>query len=207
MRRRYEEPLVVKVRRQLLSIAELPLKPVEDEVVSIARTVCDNSDDEELRNDFYSLTLQLVIEQPFKIPFVAAVVLVMNTIRQDLVGEILTRAAALTNEAIAKGEWREVKLLLKFLGSLQGLLTGEGVFPVLEDILAKAVDLQTENNEEVSKPRGTTRLSTTNLCQPECWARAGQDHSLYHPLHHGFLVNGFPAEGCEYGPKHGYHCW
>jgi nuclear cap-binding protein subunit 1 len=103
-----------------------------------------------LKSGFYELTLQLVVEQPFKIPFVAAVLLVVNTLRQDIVEEVLRRAAVNTNRAILRGEWREVKLYMKFLGSLQGLLEGEGVFPVLQDILTKAVDLQTENNEEVS---------------------------------------------------------
>jgi nuclear cap-binding protein subunit 1 len=70
--------------------------------------------------------------------------------RQEIVQEILVRTAAATNNAIVRGEWREVKLYMKFLGSLQGLLDGDGVFPVLQDILTKAVDLQTENNEEVS---------------------------------------------------------
>lgn len=102
-----------------------------------------------MRNSFYELTLQLVVEQPFKIPFVAAVILVVNTLRQEMVTEVLSRAAVNTNKAAVKGEWREVKLYMKFLGSLQGLLEGEGVFPVLQDILTKAVDLQTENNEEV----------------------------------------------------------
>jgi nuclear cap-binding protein subunit 1 len=152
-RRRYEEPLAVKVRKQLLSIAESPLKRVEDEVLSIAKTVCDNFEDVELRDSFYGLTLQLVVEQPFKIPFVAAVVLIVNTMRVEIVGEVLNRAAVATNGSIAKGDWREVKLYMKFLGSLQGLLEGEGVFPVLQDILTKAVDLQTENNEEVCPPR------------------------------------------------------
>ena len=138
----------------MLGIAESPLKRIEDEISSIAKTVCDNYDDEELRNSFYELTLQLVVEQPFKIPFVAAVVLIANTIRQDLVEEILSRAAAGINNAIAKGEWREVKLYMKFLGSLQGLLEGDGIFPVLQDILSKAIDLQTENNEEVRTENG-----------------------------------------------------
>ena len=138
----------------MLGIAESPLKRIEDEISSIAKTVCDNYDDEELRNSFYELTLQLVVEQPFKIPFVAAVVLIANTIRQDLVKEILSRAAAGINNAIAKGEWREVKLYMKFLGSLQGLLEGDGIFPVLQDILSKAIDLQTENNEEVRTENG-----------------------------------------------------
>ena len=147
-RRRYEEPLASKMRKQFLSIAESPLKRVEDEVLAIAKTVCDNSEDVELRDSFYELTLQLLVEQPFKIPFVAAVVLIVNTLRADIVDEILKRAVVATNAAIVKGEWRQVKLYMKFLGGLQGLLTGEGVFSVLQDLLTKAVDLQTENNEE-----------------------------------------------------------
>ena len=142
-RRRYEEPLSSRVRKQLLAIAEVPVK----------RVVCDNFEDEELKESFYELVAQLVVEQPFKIPFVAAVVLVANTMRKDgqaVAEEVLRRTALRTNAAIAKGEWRETKLLMKFLGSLQGLLDGEGVWTVLQDILTKAVDLQTENNEEVS---------------------------------------------------------
>ncbi|KAK0100942.1 hypothetical protein ONS96_006175 [Cadophora gregata f. sp. sojae] len=154
-RRRYEEPLSSRVRKQLLAIAEVPVKRVEDEVHSIAKTVCDNFEDEELKESFYELVVQLVVEQPFKIPFVAAVVLVANTMRKDgeaVAEEVLKRTVLRTNAAIAKGEWRETKLLMKFLGSLQGLLDGEGIWTVLQDILTKAVDLQTENNEETIGP-------------------------------------------------------
>jgi nuclear cap-binding protein subunit 1 len=152
-RRRYEEPLAVRIRKQLLAIAESPLKRVEDEISSIAKTVCDNYEDDELRNSFFELVMQLVAEQPFKIPFVAAVVLNVNTLRGEVVDELLVRAAARTNLRIREGEWREVKLLMKFLGGLQGLFEGEGVWSVLQDIFTKAVDLQTENNEDVSISR------------------------------------------------------
>ncbi|CAG8962256.1 hypothetical protein HYFRA_00005310 [Hymenoscyphus fraxineus] len=151
-RRRYEEPLSAKVRKQLLAIAENPMRRVEDEISSIAKTVCDSYEDEELRNVFYDLVVQLVVEQPFKTPFVAAVVLVINTMRSEMAMEILNRTAARTNKKIQEGEWREVKLLMKFLGGLQGLLEGDGVWIVLQDLLTKAVDLQTENNEETIGP-------------------------------------------------------
>lgn len=118
-------------------------------MVSIAKMVTDNVEDEEVKNSFFDLVIQLVVEQPFKIPFVAAVVLVVNTLKSELVEEVLKRAAVRVNEAIVKGEWREVKLLMKFLGGLQGVLEGEGVWLVLQDVLTKAVDLQTDNNEEV----------------------------------------------------------
>ncbi|CZT06031.1 hypothetical protein WAI453_005238 [Rhynchosporium graminicola] len=155
-RRRYEEPLSSRVRKQLLAIAEVPVKRVEDEVHSIAKTVCENYEDEELKDSFYELVVQLVVEQPFKIPFVAAVVLVANTMHRKngeaVAVEVLKRTTLRTNQAIATGEWREVKLLMKFLGSLQGLLDGEGVWIVLQDMLTKAVELQTENNEETIGP-------------------------------------------------------
>ena len=47
------------------------------------------------------------------------------------------------------GAWREVKLVLRFLACLQGLLDGEGVFPILEDLFSRAVDLQTASSEDV----------------------------------------------------------
>lgn len=125
------------------------MRRVEDEVNSIAKTVCDNYEDEELRNVFYDLVIQLVVEQPFKTPFIAAVVLVVNTMRSEMAMEVLNRTAARTNHKIQEGEWREVKLLMKFLGGLQGLLEDDGVWIVLQDLLTKAVELQTDNNEEV----------------------------------------------------------
>ncbi|RFU25990.1 hypothetical protein B7463_g10356, partial [Scytalidium lignicola] len=147
-RRRYEEPFPVKIRKQLLAIAESPLRRVEDEILSIGKTVAENYDDLELRNSFYELALQLVVEQPFKTPFVAAVVLVINTVKPEMVDDLLAKAAEETTSAVANGDWRGVKLYLKFLGSLQGLLEGDGVFSVLQDLFTKAVELQTENNDD-----------------------------------------------------------
>ncbi len=97
----------------MIAIADKPLKRVEDEVHILAKDVCDNYGDEELREMFHELVIQLVVEQPFKIPFVAAVVLVANTMRKESAEEVLRRTAIRTNVAILKGEWREVKLLMK----------------------------------------------------------------------------------------------
>lgn len=104
----------------------------------------------DVRNSFYDLALQLVVEQPFKTPFVAAVVLVINTTKPEMVDDLLAKTAEATTSAIASGDWRGVKLYLKFLGSLQGLLEADGVFAVLQDLFTKAVELQTENNDDVS---------------------------------------------------------
>ena len=154
-RRRYEEPLPVKIRKQLLSIAESPLKRVEDEVHSLAKMVSDNYDDLEVRNAFFDLALQIVVEQPFKIPFVAATVVVLNGLNrgEEAVGGkggILQKICEETEERIKRGEWRDVKLFLRFLACLQGILEEEGVFVVLTELFERAVDLQTASSDDVS---------------------------------------------------------
>ena len=91
-----------------------------------------------------------VLEQPLKIPFLAGVVQATNQQKPDLGREILEKSAAQTQGLINAGDWREVKLLLRFLGSLQGMLEGHGVFPIFEELFARAVDLQTASSEDVS---------------------------------------------------------
>ncbi|RFU76707.1 hypothetical protein TARUN_5510 [Trichoderma arundinaceum] len=148
-RRRIDSaPVPVRLRRQFLSLADSPLRRWSEEVQSIARLVADNYDDENLRNTFVTLVMQLVVEQPLKTPFVAAVVLVANTLKPEIVDAVLTPVAQETEKKIAKGEWRDVKLYLKFLACLQACLEGDGVFPLLEELFSRAADLQTASSED-----------------------------------------------------------
>jgi len=94
-------------------------------------------------------TVASILEQPFKVPFVAAIVLVINPRKSEIVQEMLSRAARAMQENLQKGAWREVKLVLRFLACLQGLLEGDGVFPILEELFSRAVDLQTASSEDV----------------------------------------------------------
>ncbi|WYZ38774.1 hypothetical protein EsH8_III_000688 [Colletotrichum jinshuiense] len=141
-------PLPVRVRRQLLSLAESPLRRWHEEVQGIAHVVADNAEDIELRESFISLVLQLALEQPLKTPFVAGVVLLVNTLKPEIVDEILTKLSAATEEKIQSGDWRDVKLYLKLLACLQSSLDGEGIFPVLEELFSRAVDLQTASSDD-----------------------------------------------------------
>jgi nuclear cap-binding protein subunit 1 len=167
-RRRYEEPLPVKIRKQLLSVAESPLKRVEDEVYSLAKSVSDNYDDLEVRNTFFDLALQIIVEQPFKIPFVAATVVVLNGLNrgEEAVGGkggILQKICEETEKRIKKGDWRDVKLFLRFLACLQGILEEEGVFVVLTELFERAVDLQTASSDDVSLEKETRTRLIANL--------------------------------------------
>ncbi|OAA40326.1 cap binding protein [Metarhizium rileyi] len=148
-RRTDSAPVPVRLRRQLLSLADSPLRRWSDEVTSIARMVTENYEDENLRNTFVNLVLQLAVEQPLKTPFVGAVVVVANTLKKELVGDVLARLAKDLEQNIAKGHWREVKLLLKLLACLQGCLEGNGIFPLLEDLFMRAADLQTASSDDV----------------------------------------------------------
>lgn len=140
---------MVKVRRQLLTLAESAARRAEDDAVVIAKSVAENYEDEELRKSFVEIAIDLVIEQPLKIPFIAATVLVANNYKSELVEDVLKRARESLQQYIDVGAWREVKLLLRFLGCLQSIFEGDGVFPILEELFARAVDLQTASSEDL----------------------------------------------------------
>lgn len=178
-RRRNEPPAPVRLRKQLLDIADSPLRGVHEEIKGVAQLLADNYDDLRLRETFVDLALQLVVEQPLKTPFVAAVVLVLNTLTHKtavsrhgedggddtkmaegqaeepvstsgVVDDLLAKAAAAIEEKVKAGEWRTVKLYLKLLACLQSCLEGEGIFPILDALFDRAVELQTASSEDVS---------------------------------------------------------
>ena len=67
-----------------------------------------------------------------------------------MVQQLLEREAKAAQDYLEAGQWREVKLVLRFLACLQGLLEEDGIFPLLEELFSRAVDLQTASSEDVS---------------------------------------------------------
>ncbi|KAK4973197.1 hypothetical protein LTR28_011858 [Elasticomyces elasticus] len=147
-RRRYEEPTGTRLRKQLLAIAESPLRNAEDEALNIAKITAENWDDQYIKDTFCEISILLVLEQPFKIPFVAACVLHANTQNSEITTEILARAGAKAQGFLETGGWKEVKLLLRFFACLHSLFEDAGVFPILDELFNRAVDLQTASSED-----------------------------------------------------------
>jgi nuclear cap-binding protein subunit 1 len=110
-------------------------------------------DDEYVRDTFTTVVLKLVVEQPFKIPFVAAVVLYGNTEKSDMARDVVKLAGEKLQDALEAGQWREFKLLLRFLACLSPLFEEDGVMPILDELFNRAVDLQTASSEDVRHER------------------------------------------------------
>jgi nuclear cap-binding protein subunit 1 len=110
--------------------------------------VLEGRTDEHVQSTFRELALQLVVEQPMKIPFVAAVFLLLNISSAETAKDILEPAANALREHLKAGAWREVKLLLRFFACLQGMIEGDGVLPILEELFNRAVDLQTTSSTD-----------------------------------------------------------
>lgn len=90
-----------------------------------------------------------VVEQPFKIPFVAVAVIYANQQKPEIAEEILARAGQKSQRLVETGSWREFKLVLRFLACLQRICEGNGVFPILDELFNKAADLQEASAEDV----------------------------------------------------------
>lgn len=58
-RRRYEEPIAITLRKQVLGLAEASGAPVEDDIISIARRLADNYFDSDLTSGFVNLATQM----------------------------------------------------------------------------------------------------------------------------------------------------
>ncbi|KAF1957449.1 hypothetical protein CC80DRAFT_443692 [Byssothecium circinans] len=147
-RRRYEEPPFAKARRLVLNIASSTKLP-QDEAIEIAEHIRDHYDDEQVQAQFFDVFVQLVVDQPFKIPFVAAVAFYANQLKPEFTVEAIKRVGDRLQEALAEGQWRDFKLLLRFLACLQPVFEEDGIFAFLGQLFDTVVDLQSANENDV----------------------------------------------------------
>lgn len=90
-----------------------------------------------------------VTQQPGKIVFLAAVVQHVNDSRPELVKQLLESTGGLAQRCVRSGDWRGFKDVLRFLASLQPLFSDDGVFPVLDELFQRTIDLQTASPDDV----------------------------------------------------------
>lgn len=148
-RPRYSAPPPgTQLRKGLLEIGEDTLRMPHEVAIQLARLLVDNYDDEYVKDVFTITTMKLVVEQPVKIPFVAAVVLFAHMEKKEAAQDIVSTAAEWFDEYINKGQWRSAKLMLRFLACLSRLFEQDGVFPILDELFNRAVDLQTASPED-----------------------------------------------------------
>lgn len=93
--------------------------------------------------------LDSIIEQPFKIPFVAAVAFYGNDVKPEITIEAMKRVGDRAQQALDAGEWKDFKLLLRFFACLQSLYQDDGIFGFLGQLFDKIVDLQSEDENDV----------------------------------------------------------
>jgi nuclear cap-binding protein subunit 1 len=88
------------------------------------------------------------IEQPFKITWVASVILLANARKPEFGADVLKKLGEVVQKHVNNGDWREVKLYLRFLSCLQGLFEGDGIFSLLREFFSRAADLQTKSSDD-----------------------------------------------------------
>lgn len=116
--------------------------------MNLARLAADNYDDEYVKDTFSAVVLRIVLEQPFKIPFVAGTVLFAHAEKREIAQDVVAKAALQLQEYLDQGAWRQFKLMLRFLASLSRLFEQDGILPILDELFNRAVDLQTASPED-----------------------------------------------------------
>lgn len=96
------------------------------------------------------LTFCRICEQPLKIPYISAIVLYANDTNGDFAKEVLLKTQKRAQVALEVGEWREFKLLLRFLAGLQTIFDEDGIFDLLENLFVRAADQQAASEDDVS---------------------------------------------------------
>jgi nuclear cap-binding protein subunit 1 len=148
-RNRYEEPPASKLRREILVIGETPSRNPIHEAASLGKRIAELFDDDQVHGPFVDTLIELIIEQPFKVPHIAAVVLYANDLNGAVAQEVLVRSAEKAQDAMEDGLWREFKLIMRLFACMQSLYEGDGIFAMLDELFNRAVDQQTASPEDM----------------------------------------------------------
>jgi nuclear cap-binding protein subunit 1 len=88
-----------------------------------------------------------VVEQPFKIPFVATVVRVANAENADAGKAVVDHMAKALQRFLHVGDFQSFKLMLRFFTCLGDMMGDDGVAPILEALIEKLPSYEEDGNE------------------------------------------------------------
>jgi hypothetical protein len=88
-----------------------------------------------------------VVEQPFKIPFVATIVRVANADNAEAGKAVIEYMSEALQRALHVGDFTNVKLLFRFMACVGDLLGEQGIVPVLEKLVEKLPTYQGDGDE------------------------------------------------------------
>jgi nuclear cap-binding protein subunit 1 len=98
-----------------------------------------------------ALTESSIVEQPLKIPFIAAVVFYGNQAKIEIASEAIKLVGDRLQETFNAGQWKEFKLFMRFFACLQPLFEEDGIFALLGQLFDTVVDLQSANENDVGQ--------------------------------------------------------
>jgi nuclear cap-binding protein subunit 1 len=172
---KYEEPVASRLRREILIIGEPPVVNHTEDVMQHGKRIAENFEDDQVRGPLLDTLVQLIAEQPLKIPFVAAIMRYANDQNADVTSQIVAKVAARAQESIELGLWRELKLMLRFLAILQDVFNDDGVFTILNELFNRAADQQSASQHDTT---GLELVKIILLTLPYVMAYSTQTQSL-----------------------------
>lgn len=95
-----------------------------------------------------------VVEQPFKIPFVATIVRVANSESEEAGKAVVDDMAQALQKELDGGDFQRVKLRLRFFACLGDMCGRPGVGPILDALAEKLPSYEGEGNEVCSVRAG-----------------------------------------------------
>jgi nuclear cap-binding protein subunit 1 len=125
---------------------------VQDQAAGFGRDIANNFEDDQVRGPLLDTIIDMIVEQPLKLPHLAAVALYANDLNAEVGKEFIVRASKKMKNALELGEWRDFKLLLRFHACLQDAFEGAGVFQILHQLFDWVIDLQTASADDVCIP-------------------------------------------------------
>ena len=106
-----------------------------------------NFDGDEFRTQYIQCIHDLVVEQPFKIPFVATIVRVANAENAEVGKAVVDHMAEALQRYLHVGAFNNVKLVMRFMTCLGDLLGEQGVGPILDALVEKLPAYQGDGDE------------------------------------------------------------